>query len=87
MFNSLPTPPDPPEKGFFYGNQEHDLTNWLCEWVRVELAEHHSTIYETVPRGSIPIIVQLVLGGMAAAESEGGEEDAEGTGEETPKGG
>jgi len=82
MPNASAGPPDPPESQFFYGNQEFDLTPWLCEWVRVELAEHHSTIYDTVPKGSIPVIIHLVLAGMAAAEQgpenfEGGDGDAQ----------
>lgn len=59
-----------PEGAFFYGNSNQDVTPWICEWVRVELAEHHSTIYDTVPKGAIPVIVQMVLAAMAAAEAE-----------------
>ena len=76
-------PPDPPEGQFFYGNGEKDITPWLFEWVRVELAEHHSTIYDTIPRGAIPVIVSIVLAGMAAAENSTqnpGDENAQGTG-------
>jgi hypothetical protein len=76
-----------PEVPFYYGNNHFDLTPWLMEWVRVNLAERHSTIYDTVPKGAVPIVVQLVLAGMAAAETavdfEGlGDDDAEGTGKE-----
>lgn len=60
----------PEESGLFYGNEHLNLTPWLMEWVRVRLAEHHSKIYETVPKGAIPIIVHLVLAGMAAAEED-----------------
>jgi len=72
-----------PEDSFFYGNSHQDITPWLCEWVRVEIAEHHSTIYDSIPKGAIPVIVQMVLAAMAAAEYEAPDEPDEEGGEDS----
>lgn len=72
-------PFDAAPEGFFgYGNEQEDRTVWLHERVRVQFAEHFSELYDKIPEGVIPIVVQLVMAAMHTAE--GGEEDAQGAG-------
>lgn len=66
-------PPTPPEGFFGYGNHQEDLTIWLHERVRATFAEHYSQLYDDTPAGVVPIIVQLVMAAMSAAEDGPGE--------------
>ena len=64
-------PFDPSPEGFYgYGNDSKDLTGWLHERVRVMFAEHFSEIYDKLPEGVIPIIIQLVMAAMHTAEED-----------------
>lgn len=53
--DSAPTSPAGPD---------NDITEWLAEYVRANLAEHHSLLYDETPRGAIQVIVKLVLCGL-----------------------
>lgn len=56
-----------PDQDPFFGNEAVNLTPWLIEWVRVSLAEHQSSLYDSLPPHAIPSIVHLTLKGMDAA--------------------
>lgn len=47
-----------------------DITPWLVEYARVNLAEHHSLFYDSTPRPVIDLIVKLTLAGLVVS-SEG----------------
>lgn len=74
--------PDSPQQEFVLENEDGtNATPWLVTFVRANMAEHFSQLYDNTPAGVIDTVVHLALAGLNQLSQEAGDPpDAEGAG-------
>lgn len=83
-----PVPDSPVEDCRFGEDPDHDRTDELIEWVRVNFIEHHSPLADITHPEAIAHLVKLTIAGMSAFNPDDAvqfyTEDDEDTDEESP---